>query len=200
MKAMNIFCTSPASTAICLNLHQRQGRAMREHAQLLGRQDSSIFDPSALLLDPQQRKDRPRKSTDSRRRSNADQESSSGIESKPRRSFAQSNISLGRFSCSNIDPSAIVPYQPKSVQTPVSPRVPSSPAVDETVVLRVSIHCPGCALKVRKHIAKMEGVTSISIDLPKQKVTVCGNVTPSAVLQTVSRVKNAEFWPSFKST
>ncbi|KAK1698901.1 hypothetical protein QYE76_015598 [Lolium multiflorum] len=64
------------------------------------------------------------------------------------------------------------------------------------VVLRVSLHCKGCAGKVKKHIAKMEGVTSFDIDIASKKVTVVGAVTPLGVLNSVSKVKPAQFWPS----
>ncbi|KAK9280270.1 hypothetical protein L1049_013958 [Liquidambar formosana] len=67
---------------------------------------------------------------------------------------------------------------------------------DQVVVLRVSLHCKGCEGKVRKHISRMEGVTSFSIDLETKKVTVIGDVTPLGVLESVSRVKNAQLWPS----
>lgn len=40
------------------------------------------------------------------------------------------------------------------------------------------------------------GVTSFSIDLPTKKVTVIGDVTPLGVLSSVSKVKNAQLWPS----
>ncbi|KAL3518264.1 hypothetical protein ACH5RR_020853 [Cinchona calisaya] len=66
----------------------------------------------------------------------------------------------------------------------------------QVVELRVSIHCKGCEGKIRKHIAKMEGVTSFSTDLATKKVTVIGNVTPLGVLTSISKVKNAEFWSS----
>jgi copper chaperone CopZ len=65
----------------------------------------------------------------------------------------------------------------------------------QVVVLRVSLHCKGCAGKVKKHIAKMEGVTSFDIDIPTKKVTVVGDVTPLGVLNTVSKVRPAQFWP-----
>ncbi|KAJ4958292.1 hypothetical protein NE237_025403 [Protea cynaroides] len=42
----------------------------------------------------------------------------------------------------------------------------------QTVVLRVSMHCSGCARKVEKHISKMEGVTSFQVDLENNKVVV----------------------------
>ncbi|XP_028054984.1 protein SODIUM POTASSIUM ROOT DEFECTIVE 1-like [Camellia sinensis] len=63
------------------------------------------------------------------------------------------------------------------------------------VVMRVSLHCQGCAGKVKKHISKMEGVTSFSIDLESKRVTVMGHVSPVGVLESISKVKRAEFWP-----
>nr|AGQ45631.1 chloroplast-targeted copper chaperone [Hirschfeldia incana] len=70
---------------------------------------------------------------------------------------------------------------------------------DQVVVLRVSIHCKGCEGKVRKHISKMEGVTSYTIDIATKKVTVVGKVTPSEVVESISRVKSAQLWPSSSS-
>ncbi|XP_040930022.1 protein SODIUM POTASSIUM ROOT DEFECTIVE 2-like, partial [Gossypium hirsutum] len=75
-----------------------------------------------------------------------------------------------------------------------SDHVPAKPK--HVVVLRVSIHCKGCKGKVRKQIPKMEGVTSFSIDLATKKVTVIGDVIPSSVLESVSKVKNARLWSS----
>ncbi|KAG9128780.1 hypothetical protein Leryth_009549 [Lithospermum erythrorhizon] len=72
----------------------------------------------------------------------------------------------------------------------------STPTGNKVVELRVSIHCKGCEGKVRKHLSKMEGVKSFSIDLVSKKVTVEGNVTPLGVLASISKVKNAQFWPS----
>ncbi|XP_019175972.1 PREDICTED: heavy metal-associated isoprenylated plant protein 7-like isoform X1 [Ipomoea nil] len=71
----------------------------------------------------------------------------------------------------------------------------SNTHVFQVVVMRVSLHCQGCASKVKKHLSKMEGVTSFSIDLENKKVTVMGNVSPAGVLESVSKVKRAEFWP-----
>ncbi|XP_015695592.2 protein SODIUM POTASSIUM ROOT DEFECTIVE 3-like [Oryza brachyantha] len=62
----------------------------------------------------------------------------------------------------------------------------------QVVVMKVAIHCQGCAGKVRKHISKMEGVTSFSIDLESKKVTVMGHVSPAGVLESISKVKKAE--------
>ncbi|XP_022727107.1 heavy metal-associated isoprenylated plant protein 8-like [Durio zibethinus] len=65
----------------------------------------------------------------------------------------------------------------------------------QVVVMRVSLHCQGCAGKVKKHLSKMEGVTSFSIDLESKRVTVMGHVSPVGVLESISKVKKAEFWP-----
>ncbi|XP_010542616.1 PREDICTED: uncharacterized protein DDB_G0271670 [Tarenaya hassleriana] len=82
-----------------------------------------------------------------------------------------------------------------------SMKAPSSAqSPDQVVVLRVSIHCKGCEGKVRKHISKMEGVTSFDIDLATKKVTVVGNVTPLGVLNSISKVKFAQFWPPSSSS
>uniref|UniRef100_A0A0D9VAY8 HMA domain-containing protein n=1 Tax=Leersia perrieri TaxID=77586 RepID=A0A0D9VAY8_9ORYZ len=72
---------------------------------------------------------------------------------------------------------------------------PAPPRQQVVVELRVSLHCKGCAGKVKKHISKMEGVTSLHIDIATKKVTVVGDITPLAVLSTVSKIKPAQFWP-----
>ncbi|KAL5729354.1 hypothetical protein ACHQM5_002323 [Ranunculus cassubicifolius] len=64
------------------------------------------------------------------------------------------------------------------------------------VVLRVSMHCNGCARKIQKHISKMDGVTSFQVDLENKKVVVIGDVLPFEVLESISKVKNAEIWTS----
>lgn len=62
------------------------------------------------------------------------------------------------------------------------------------VELKVSMHCNGCARKVEKHISKMEGVTSYQVDLENKRVVVIGDIVPFEVLESVSRVKYAQFW------
>ncbi|XP_073009362.1 uncharacterized protein [Typha latifolia] len=85
---------------------------------------------------------------------------------------------------------------PKKGDDPIAPKLSiSSRPQEQVVVLRVSLHCKGCEGKVRKHISKMEGVTSFTIESEKKKVTVVGDVTPLEVLNSVSKVKNAQFWP-----
>ncbi|KAK4767563.1 hypothetical protein SAY86_015313 [Trapa natans] len=80
-----------------------------------------------------------------------------------------------------------------------SPRL-NTPSSDQVVVLRVSLHCRGCEGKLRKHLSRMEGVTSFNIDFAAKKVTVVGDVTPLSVLASVSKVKNAQFWTATSSS
>jgi hypothetical protein len=40
------------------------------------------------------------------------------------------------------------------------------------------------------------GVTSFSIDVESKRVTVMGHVSPVEVLESISKVKKAEFWSS----
>ncbi|CAA7046254.1 unnamed protein product [Microthlaspi erraticum] len=72
----------------------------------------------------------------------------------------------------------------------------TSSGSDQVVVLRVSLHCHcrGCQGKVKKHLSRMQGVTSFSIDFASKKVTVTGDITPLEVLGCLSKVKNAQFW------
>ncbi|XP_028753232.1 heavy metal-associated isoprenylated plant protein 3-like [Neltuma alba] len=67
--------------------------------------------------------------------------------------------------------------------------------VFQVVVMKVALHCQGCAGKVKKHLSKMEGVTSFSVDLETKRVTVMGHISPVGVLESISKVKRAEFWP-----
>ncbi|KAM7259320.1 hypothetical protein ACFE04_015061 [Oxalis oulophora] len=64
------------------------------------------------------------------------------------------------------------------------------------VVLRVSMHCSGCARKVAKHVSKLEGVNSYKVDLDTKMVVVIGDILPFEVLESVSKVKYAELWNS----
>ncbi|RDY08157.1 Protein SODIUM POTASSIUM ROOT DEFECTIVE 2 [Mucuna pruriens] len=76
---------------------------------------------------------------------------------------------------------------------------PKSASSDQVVVLRVSLHCKGCEGKVRKHLSRMQGVTSFNIDFAAKKVTVVGDVTPLSVLASISKVKSAQLWPASAS-
>ncbi|ESW04116.1 hypothetical protein PHAVU_011G068500 [Phaseolus vulgaris] len=88
--------------------------------------------------------------------------------------------------------------KPMPIKTNHPPTLRSSSEArskDQVVVLRVSLHCKACEGKVRKHISKMEGVRSFSIEMETKKVTIIGDVTPLGVLASVSKVKNAQLWP-----
>ncbi|XP_078177852.1 uncharacterized protein LOC144572247 [Carex rostrata] len=93
-------------------------------------------------------------------------------------------------------PSSCTKVQSEMGNKPVMLRSCSTRTQDQIVELRVSLHCKGCADKVKKHIAKMEGVTSFNIDLASKKVTVIGDVTPLGVLSSISKVKSSQFWDS----
>ncbi|WOH00979.1 hypothetical protein DCAR_0520357 [Daucus carota subsp. sativus] len=86
-------------------------------------------------------------------------------------------------------PTSCTPKHNDELSAASPPTPPSNPVV---VVLRVSLHCRGCEKKMRKHLSRMEGVTSFDIDFAAKKLTVVGNVTPLAVLASVSKVKNAQ--------
>ncbi|XP_076905810.1 uncharacterized protein LOC143561692 [Bidens hawaiensis] len=105
-----------------------------------------------------------------------------------------------RGSCRDDSP-ALVKARSSSVQLHASVDSPGSKSLksrshNQVVELRVSIHCKGCEGKVRKHISRMEGVKSFQIDLESKKVTIVGDITPLNVLSSISKVKNAQLWPS----
>lgn len=81
-----------------------------------------------------------------------------------------------------------------------SSSVPKSSTTNQIVVLRVSLHCKGCEGKVRKHLSRMQGVTSFNIDFAAKKVTVVGDVTPLSVMASISKVKTAQIWPEVASS
>ncbi|KAI5426054.1 protein SODIUM POTASSIUM ROOT DEFECTIVE 2 [Lathyrus oleraceus] len=80
-----------------------------------------------------------------------------------------------------------------------SSSLPKSTSTNQVVVLRVSLHCKGCEGKVRKHLSRMQGVTSFNIDFAAKKVTVVGDVTPLSVMASISKVKTAKIWPETAS-
>ncbi|KAL9993502.1 putative heavy metal-associated domain, HMA, heavy metal-associated domain superfamily [Helianthus debilis subsp. tardiflorus] len=85
-----------------------------------------------------------------------------------------------------------LPSSPVKTSPRTSSSLSSRSSDQQVVVLKVSLHCRGCERKMRKHISKMEGVTSFNIDFMAKKVTVVGDITPLGVLMSVSKVKNAK--------
>ncbi|XP_017251948.1 heavy metal-associated isoprenylated plant protein 45 [Daucus carota subsp. sativus] len=64
------------------------------------------------------------------------------------------------------------------------------------VELLVHMDCEGCEKRIRRAIAKLNGVDTLEIDMDKQKVTVKGYVDQRRVLKIVRRTgRKAEFWP-----
>ncbi|KAK8477612.1 hypothetical protein V6N13_144543 [Hibiscus sabdariffa] len=192
MKGMDIFCASQASKDIRSGVDRRR----------IDRQNSKPYaacNSSQLPIIP-----RP-KPSDVRRKSSADIHD---LKSSPGSSTRLlSDTPFADWLPESDRVSALLHSQPAKPKLHVrlSSNNNSSPALKsfssarshpQVVVLRVSIHCKGCEGKLRKHISKMEGVTSFSIDLQKKKVTVIGDVTPSSVLASVSRVKTAQLWPA----
>ncbi|KAJ6750048.1 hypothetical protein OIU85_000656 [Salix viminalis] len=93
-----------------------------------------------------------------------------------------------------VEPSRSTQALSKEESTASKPSSSSNP--NQVVVLRVSLHCKGCEGKVRKHLSRMEGVTSFNIDFAAKKVTIVGDVIPLRVLASVSKIKSAQFWTS----
>jgi copper chaperone len=66
----------------------------------------------------------------------------------------------------------------------------------QTVILKVIMHCEGCAGSVKRAVKRIPGVISYTIDFPAQKVTVTGAVQPNDVFKRVSKSgKLTSFWP-----
>ncbi|XP_009598243.1 protein SODIUM POTASSIUM ROOT DEFECTIVE 1 [Nicotiana tomentosiformis] len=245
MKSIELFCASPASTAICSSMDQRTmvRRGIRHLDHKIDRlgDRSKIKTPvvpcssSQLPFDPKNYYQKGRKSSSKpselRRKSSADitdlanssppsYSSRYLLSDTPFIDFLSSDHSSG-------DVHALVPskslrakstnerlmYRSSSTRSIESPVYKPSPvyskdlcvykssstrscAREQVVELMVSIHCKGCEGKVRKHISRMEGVKSFKIDFPSKKVTIIGDVTPLGVLASISKVKNAQFWPS----
>ncbi|KAK1409774.1 hypothetical protein QVD17_36303 [Tagetes erecta] len=54
-----------------------------------------------------------------------------------------------------------------------------------TVVLKLELHCEGCAKKIKKSISHFEGVESVKVDTAGNKLTVTGNVDPTRIKERV---------------
>ncbi|CAN8237476.1 unnamed protein product [Cochlearia groenlandica] len=122
----------------------------------------------------------------------------------PDNPFSEPTIASPRASYSSLEDKDVssspnFKYSPPQAPPPPPPLSPppheKTTSSDPVVVLRVSLHCKGCAGKVKKHLSKLKGVTSFNVDFAAKKVTVTGDVTPLTVLASISKVKNAQFWP-----
>ncbi|GER36852.1 heavy metal transport/detoxification superfamily protein [Striga asiatica] len=54
-----------------------------------------------------------------------------------------------------------------------------------TVVLKLDLHCEGCAKKVSRSISHLQGVEKVKADRESKKLTVTGSVNPTWLRQTV---------------
>ncbi|XP_038979577.1 heavy metal-associated isoprenylated plant protein 3-like [Phoenix dactylifera] len=58
---------------------------------------------------------------------------------------------------------------------------PKAPPAVSTVVLKIRLHCEGCMQRIRKTILKIKGVEHVSIDAPKDLVTVKGTMDANSL-------------------
>ncbi|GLJ49917.1 hypothetical protein SUGI_1061270 [Cryptomeria japonica] len=187
MKDTKFICASPASTAVCMSIEQRSvvrpGSRALEQTQLLERQRSRVSEIHHAR-------------TDEFHYSRNGEQSSDGRYQRARRHSTHSLSATKNMSTVGKVEKNLSTPQNLSILSHHQENHPKASASTEVVVMRVSLHCKGCAGKLKKHISKMEGVTSFAIELEERKVTVVGNVSPMGVLESISKVKNAEFWPS----
>ncbi|XP_020081916.1 heavy metal-associated isoprenylated plant protein 5-like [Ananas comosus] len=172
MKANGMLCRSHESTAVCIPCDARTMITTTRRAA-----DRKIIENSRHLVDFKYSR-----LPDSRRFG-------------PGHDRRRSAVTLPMLTKKEISREQPKPNNANVVLPPLEP-VSTADHVFQVVVMRVAIHCQGCAGKVRKHISKMEGVTSFSIDLDTKRVTVMGHVSPMGVLESISKVKKAEFWPA----
>ncbi|KAJ3685669.1 hypothetical protein LUZ61_014833 [Rhynchospora tenuis] len=204
MKRASISCSSSASAAISNSI-------IRHSPQLRDPKRKKSDNSNQKLKEPPQNETKPNQKLISPVDSSRYLLKSSRLQfDESARSFIDI-IPESRSACLSVPAPVVVPVpssdlvpiessctevQSEKENKPVMLRSCSTRTQDQIVELRVSLHCKGCAGKVKKHISKMEGVASFNIDLDSKKVTVIGDVTPLGVLSSVSKVKNAQFWNS----
>ncbi|XP_061337332.1 protein SODIUM POTASSIUM ROOT DEFECTIVE 2 [Gastrolobium bilobum] len=216
MKRMNLFCSSSGSTAITSSMENRSLVRRSTKSYDHDRRKNKLHVPcsSEFPINPKPYFEKHRKSSADKQNSDIRRKSSvevNDLYTHPNTTGSSRRYLLGDAPfidwISESDKiTAMVPSQHDAkAKSMVMNRNNDSPALrssssghsrNQLVVLRVSLNCKACEGKVRKHISKMEGVTSFSIDLETKKVTIKGNVTPQSVLASISKVKNAQLWPS----
>jgi len=89
--------------------------------------------------------------------------------------------------------------QDEKENKPEDKKKEKEPAV-VTTVLKVYLHCDGCAQSVKKTIVNMKGVQSAEPDLQNHKVTVKGTMDPNKLVEHVHRKtrKHVEIVPQKK--
>ncbi|CAL9767338.1 unnamed protein product, partial [Musa acuminata subsp. burmannicoides] len=207
MRRVNFSCVSPASAAICTSIDRRSmvrastRRAIERHTPHLRdpRRAKSAF--SSVTRTATEKK------SPSQRRKSLDKPTDLISPPGSSRYLLNDDAFFDVFPIVDAAPPPLFSVERSQLEVikkdvPAAVSTPSSAVPQNQVVhLRVSLHCKGCEGKVRKHISKMEaGVTSFNIDFETKKVTVVGDVTPLGVLNSISKVKNAQFWPSPSSS
>ncbi|KAL5055973.1 hypothetical protein RYX36_036655 [Vicia faba] len=225
MKAIDMFCSSPASTAIIqTSIDQRsmlrRSRSTKTYDHDRRKSQYQLHQVpclSQLPINPKPYFEKHRKSSSSadkqssttdltRRKSSVDHVNDSSsrrylLNDTPFVDWVSESNKISVPQCNAIDMSNDMKAL-KSNDSHALTLSSSSSAIsskDQVVVLRVSLHCKACEGKVRKHILKMQGVRSFSIEMEKKKVTIIGDVTPLGVLTSVSKVKSAQLWQSTTS-
>ncbi|KAK7262265.1 hypothetical protein RJT34_29831 [Clitoria ternatea] len=59
-----------------------------------------------------------------------------------------------------------------------------------TVVLKVDMHCDGCASKIIRHLRAFQGVETVKVDSDAGKLTVTGKLNPSKVRESLAEKIN----------
>ncbi|KAK4254997.1 hypothetical protein QN277_008061 [Acacia crassicarpa] len=206
MKRMDLFCSSPASTEVISSMDKRFQFRRSPKSYVHDRRKSQPRVPcsSHFPINPKPYSDmmHHRKKNTSSGMQNDDVRRKSCVEVSDLYNNSHPTSSSRRYLIRDDVP--FIDWVSHSDQVPeISQNKDNSSSAhskEQVVVLRVSLHCKGCEGKVRKHISKMKGVTSYSVDLETKKVTVVGDVTPLGVLASVSKVKKAQLWPSSSST
>ncbi|KAJ6749478.1 hypothetical protein OIU85_000151 [Salix viminalis] len=76
--------------------------------------------------------------------------------------------------------------EPKADQDKTEPEKIQEPQV-KMVVLRMNMHCEGCAHDIKKKVFRMEGVLSVEPDITKSQVTVRGAFDPPKLAQNIMK-------------
>ncbi|KAI9073569.1 hypothetical protein K1719_044473 [Acacia pycnantha] len=193
MKGMDLFCSSPASTAVISSMQAQPSTARRSRKNygLLAPVPCSCSSLSPINPSPSSYQKHKKSSED-------DKQNHALIR---RKSYVRLNdlytdcntASSTTHLLADSDSSSIHSDRSPALRPPPPPHSPRSR--NQVVILKVSLHCKGCAAKVGKHISKMQGVTSFCIDMMSKKVTIMGDVTPQGVLASVSKIYSSKRLP-----
>ncbi|CAN7037262.1 hypothetical protein IGI04_004337 [Brassica rapa subsp. trilocularis] len=74
----------------------------------------------------------------------------------------------------------------ETVTKPEGDKKPVDGGNNTVVVMKLDMHCEGCGKKIKRILKKHKGVEDVNIDYKADKLTVVGNVDPSAVRDKVA--------------